>query len=159
MGKGGVVLGLIGLLIGAGGLTLGLITFIGQQRMDFWYDYEEAQYYPPDLEYQTIADLYVIVDLDAPSTLHILFTTSTRILPNPASFADIIFYFWIDGVRLLDPITRAGPYEGDATYQYYPVALQHLQAFSAGTHNISIVVWSETAGNMIRSSSIAINRV
>jgi len=159
MGKGGIIIGILGLLLGAGGLTMGLITFIDQQKMDFWYDYEEATYHPPDLEYKTIPNLYIIVELSAPATLYILFSTSTRILPNPASFADIIFYFWIDGIRLLDPTTRAGPFEGDATYQYYPVALQHLQTFSAGNHNISIVVWSETAGNMIRSSSIAANLV
>ena len=158
MGKGGVIMGILGLLIGAGALALGFITFTNQQRMDFWYDSEVEPYYPPYVEYETIPNLYVIVELDAPSTLHILFTTSARILPNPASFADIIFYLYLDGVRLLDPYTRAGPFEGDATYQYYPVALQYSQIFSAGIHNISIIVWSETAGNMLRSSFIAVNR-
>jgi len=70
----------------------------------------------------------------------------------------MIFYFWIDGVRLTNPFTRAGPYQGDATYQYYPVTLQYSQTLSKGTHNISIVVISETAGNLIRSSSLAVTR-
>jgi hypothetical protein len=158
MGKGGVALGILALLIGAGGLTLGVITFFDQQKTDFWYDYKEAIYTPPDLVYVTVPDLYVIVELNSPSTLHILFTTSTRILPDLVGFADMIFYFWVDGVRLLDPFTRAGPFEGNATYQYIPVALQHSQTFSAGIHNISIVVISETAGNLMRSSSITVNR-
>jgi len=158
MGKGGVIIGILGLLIAAGGLTLGLITFIDQGKTDFWYDYKEATYTPPDMEYVTVPDLYVIVELDAPSILHILFTTSVKILPDPVSFADMLFYFWIDGVRLFDPFTRAGPYQGDATYQYYSVALQHSQVLNAGIHNISISVISETPGNLMRSSCLAVNR-
>jgi len=98
MGKSGVVLGVIALLLGAGGLTFGLLTWIDQGKTEFWYDYEEATYTPPYLEYVNVPDLYVIAVLDAPSTVHILFTTSTRILPDPAIFADMLFYFWIDGV-------------------------------------------------------------
>ena len=70
----------------------------------------------------------------------------------------MIFYFWIDGVRLIDPFTRAGPYQGDVTYQYYSVALQHSQVLNAGIHNISISVISETPGNLMRSSCLAVNR-
>jgi len=158
MGKGGAVLGVIALILGAGGLGFGLITWIEQGKIDFWYDCKEDIYTPPALVYVTVPDLYVIVRLDASATVHLLFTTSTRILPDPISFADMFFYFWIDGVRLTNPFTRAGPYQGDATYQYYPVALQYSQTLSKGTHNISIVVISETAGNFMRSSSLAVTR-
>jgi len=158
MGKSGAILGVIALILGVSGLAFGLITWIDQGKTDFWYAYKEDIYTPPDLVYVTVPDLYVIVRLDAPATVHMLFTTSTRILPDPVTFADIFFYFWIDGVRLPDPFTRAGPYQGDATYQYYPVALQHSQILSAGTHNISIVVISEKAGNFMRSSCLAVTR-
>ena len=158
MGKGGIVLGIFALILGASGLAFGLITWIDQGKTDFWYDYKEDIYTPPYLEYVTIPDLYVIVKLDTSSTVHLLFTTSTRILPDPIGFADMFFYFWIDGVRLLNPFTRAGPYQGDATYQYYPVALQHSQILSAGSHNITIVVISEKAGNFMRSSGLAVTR-
>ena len=69
-----------------------------------------------------------------------------------------MFIIWIDGLRLTQPFTRAGPYEGDATYQYYPVALQYAQTLSAGVHNISVSVITEVAGNNIRHSSLAVNR-
>jgi hypothetical protein len=159
MGKSGVVLGVIALLVGTGGLGFGVVTWInqGQQKSNFWYDYKEEEFTPTDLVYTTIPDLYVIIDLDAPTLIYMLFTTSTKILPNPSTFADMLFYFWIDGSRLLNPYTRAGPYQGDATYQYYPVALQHSQVLSSGVHNISIVVLSEIAGNLIRQSALAIN--
>ncbi|MFX1379751.1 MAG: hypothetical protein ACFFA4_11740 [Promethearchaeota archaeon] len=158
MGKGGIILGIIGLLLGASGLGFGLILFIDQGKRDFWYDYEATIYTPPYAEFKTVPDLFVIIGLDSPAIVHLLFTTSTRILPDPVSFADMIFYFWIDGVRLTEPFTRAGPYEGDATYQYYPVTLQYSQTLSAGIHNISVVVFSETAGNNMRHSSLAITR-
>ncbi|MFX0057945.1 MAG: hypothetical protein ACFE85_16185 [Candidatus Hodarchaeota archaeon] len=158
MGRGGLILGLIALLLGASGLGIGLITWIDQGKTDFWYDYKGVEYYPPAYNYYTVPDLYVIVELNAPATVHIIFSTSTRILPDPGSFADILFYFWINEERLLNPYTRAGPYQGDATYQYYPVILQHSLTLSAGTHNISIVVFSETPGNLIRQSAIAVTR-
>jgi hypothetical protein len=158
MGRGGVIVGVVALILGASGLGFGLITWIDQGKTDFWYDYKELEYYPPFAEFVTVPELYVIVELNAPATVHIIFSTSTRILPDPVSFADIFFYFWIDDERLLNPYTRAGPYEGDATYQYYPVILQHSLTLSAGTHNISIVVFSETSGNLIRQSSIAVIR-
>ncbi|MFX1357625.1 MAG: hypothetical protein ACFFA8_10080 [Promethearchaeota archaeon] len=160
MGKGGVILGLIALVLGAGGLGFGLITWIDQGKTDFWYDYKEAIYTPPGLDYYTVPDLYVIVELNAPATIDMIFTTSTKILPatNPSGYADMLFYFWMDGERLFDPFTRAGPYQGNATYQYIPVALQYSLTLSEGTHNISIVVFSETVGNFMRSSSLAVTR-
>jgi len=170
MGKGGVILGIIALLIGGGGLGLAVLNWseLGSLEIpeipttpekDFWYSYKEAIYTPPDLNYVTVPDLFVIVELSNMTTLHLLFTTSTRILPDPVSFADMIFYFWIDGTRLLNPFTRAGPYEGTATYQYIPVALQFVLEMSTGTHNISISVFSETAGNLMRDSVLAVNIV
>ncbi|MFX1235030.1 MAG: hypothetical protein ACFFBY_10825 [Promethearchaeota archaeon] len=172
MGKGGIVLGMIALLLGASGLGLGVITYINQGNIqinqeitqvirlppEFWYVYKEDIFTPTSGVYINVPDLYVIVYLDVAATVHLLFTTSTRILPDPFSFADMLFYFWIDGVRLTNPFTRAGPFEGDATYQYYPVALQHSQALTAGFHNISITVFSETAGNLMRSSGLAVTR-
>jgi hypothetical protein len=170
MGKGGVVLGIIALIIGGGGLGLAAINWLElgsleipevptSPEKDFWYSYKESIYTPPDLVYVTVPNLYVIVDLSNISTLHLLFTTSSRILPNPVSFADMIFYFWIDGTRLLNPFTRAGPYEGTATYQYIPVTLQFVLEMSTGTHNISISVFSETVGNLIRDSVLTVNKV
>jgi len=173
MGKGGVILGIIALLIGGGGLGLAVLNWstLGSLEIpeipespatpetDFWYSYKEAVYTPPDLEYVTVPDLFVIVDLTNVTTLHLLFTTSTRILPDPLSFADMIFRFYIDGAQINNPFTRAGPYEGSATYQYIPVALQHSLTMSAGTHNISIIVISETAGNFMRESCLAVNKV
>jgi len=53
----------------------------------------------------------------------VTFSASTKILPDPISYADILFYFMIDGVRLVNPYARVGPYEGQATYNYLSVCL------------------------------------
>ena len=163
MGKGGTILGIIGILIGAGGLGFGYINWATLTQLscdceqtivyesNIWNDYESAIFTPTFVAYETIPNLYVIVDLGAPARLYVTFSASTRILPNPVSFADIFFYFMIDGTRLLNPYTRVGPYEGTSTYDYHSVTLQYFNTlFPAGSHNISIVVWSETTGNNIR---------
>jgi hypothetical protein len=177
MAKGGVVLGVLALLIGASGLGFGLITWINQNAeqgvvqgetwhtivvtnttIEFWYIYKEEIFTPTDLVYTPVPGLYALIDLNVSTPVYMLFTTSTKILPNPVSYSDMLFYFWIDGVRLDHPFTRAGPYQGDATYQYYPVTLQHFQLLSAGIHNISVGVFSEIAGNFMRDSALAITR-
>jgi hypothetical protein len=171
MGKGGVILGIIALIIGGGGLGLAFLNWseLGSLEIpevpttpekDFWYSYREAFYYPPGLEYVTVPNLFIIVELSNITTLHLLFTTSTKIVPDPFGYADMLFYFWIDGTMLLNPVTRAGPFQENSTYQFIPVALQFvLLEMPTGTHNISISVFSETPGNGMRSSVLAVNKV
>ena len=157
MGKGGNILGIIGILIGAGGLGFALITWTNQSQVNIWNDYESDYFTAPDLSYDTIPDLYVIVDLRSSVQLYVTFSASTKILPDPISFADIIFYIMIDGTRLLNPYTRVGPYNGTSTYDYHSVTLQYFNAsFPAGRHNISIAFWSETVGNVIRECLLTV---
>ncbi len=125
--------------------------------MNIWNDYEETIFYPTFAEYETIPDLYIILDLSSPVQLYVLFSASTRINTNPTGYCDIIFYFFIDDVRLYHPFNRVGSYEGGSSVDYFSVTLQYFNpSFSAGRHNISVIVWSETAGNMIRDSSLTI---
>ena len=157
MGKAGIILGIIGILIGSVGLGFGFITWINQSQVNIWNDYEPDYFTAPDLSYEAIPDLYVIVDLRAPVQLYVTFSASTRILPDPVSFADIFFFIMIDGTRLLNPFTRVGPYRGTSTYDYHSVTLQYFNAsFPAGRHNISIAYWSETAGNVIRECLLTV---
>ena len=153
MGKGGNILGIIGILIGAGGLGFALITWTNQSQVNIWNDYESDYFTAPDLSYETVPNLYIIVETSSPVQLYVTFSALAWLLPDPVSYADIIFYFMIDGTRLLNPYTRVGPYKGNSTYDFHSVILQYFDAsFPAGRHNISIVVWSETTGNIIRES-------
>ena len=56
MGKGGIILGLIGLLLGASGLGLGVINFMNQPSV--YYSYRDTDYMPsPALQYLSIPNL------------------------------------------------------------------------------------------------------
>ena len=53
MGKGGIILGLLGLLLGAGGLGLRVINFMNQPTIDYsinqptiYYSYRDTDYTP-----------------------------------------------------------------------------------------------------------------
>ena len=157
MGKAGVILGIIGILVGAGGLGFGIITWMDQSKVNIWNDFEEDIFTPPFAIYATIPNLHVIVNLNSPVQLFVLFSSSNRINTNPGGFADIIYYFYIDTRRLLNPYTRVGPYQGTSDLEYHSATLQYFNAsFPAGLHNISVIVWSETTGNQIRECSLTV---
>ena len=172
MGKGGIVLGLIGIILGAGGIGFGYFIWTGQADIKtdltdtqdnlalryIWYSYDTSIYYPPYLDYGVIPNISIVIDLDAPVSLHLLFVSAAICYPDPGTFRDMIFYFMIDGVRLTSPRTRVGLYEGFSTYQYASVTLQHfIPIMTPGVYNFTVVVLSEYAANYIKESTFSIN--
>ena len=161
-GKGGAALALIALIIGAGGAGLGFYSWYTQPEMpdippqpQFWSHHNDSIYIPPYLSYGNV--IFVEFHLEHNSTLHLLYTGSTKILPDPVSYADIFFKFEVNGELLNSPYTRAGPYEGGATYDYIPVTLQHvLLEAEPGYYNISVQALSETIGNAVRENLITV---
>ena len=150
-GKGGIVLGIIGILIGAGGLGFGFINWGNQSQVRIWNDYESDYFTPAYITYETIPNLNIIVDLAAPAKLYLTFSALAWLQPDPVSYADIIFYYVIDGHTLYNPYTRVGPYKGTAEYDFHSIVLQYYNGtFPGGQHTISVIVWSETTGNIIR---------
>jgi hypothetical protein len=155
MGKGGAVLGIIGILIGAGGLGFGflgwnsaivnqtkltelendfinqlnstLFTLFGLAPEDSWYSYYDGPFTPlPALVYMPIPNISIVFELTVPMSLHLLFTSSARCLGNATSFSDLFFYFMINDVRQIDlPWTRVGSFESNTNFEYYSVSLQH----------------------------------
>jgi hypothetical protein len=163
MGKGGVVLGIIGILIGAGGVGYGFFIWINQNNLqrtldsyNIWHSSYQNVFTPPELEYVVIPNISIILEINSPVFLHLLFTSSARIIPT-SGFSDILFYFMLDGVRWQNPFTRVGSYQGTATYQYHSVILQHfLNEVTPGVYNFTISVISEYAANFIRESEFTI---
>lgn len=185
MGKGGTVLGLIGIILGAGGVGFGYFAWTGQSsnRTDItttqsdlatilgdltaiqgdlalrriWYSYYTNNYHPPYLTYGVIPNISIVLDLFGPVSLHLLYVGAARCIPNPSSFSDLFFYFMIDNVRLLAPWTRVGPYEGVSSYEYSSVTLQYvIPVMASGVHNITVVVLSEDAANFVRQNTFSI---
>ena len=110
------------------------------------------------LKYLAYDDIInVEFDLKKNCSLHLLYTGSARLLPNPLSFADMIFYFEINEVPNLNFFTRAGPYEGQDTYDYIPVTLQYVIANAGpGYYNITVICWNEGSGNFVRSNCLTV---
>jgi hypothetical protein len=165
MGKGSSILGIIAILLGAGGLGFGFITWNTQNSMqanltthDIWFQYDEDTFtVNPAYAYLHIPNMSIVIDLTTPASFHILFTCSAVVYPEPAEFAGISFFFSVDGVRLLEPHMDVGPYEGTSTIEYSSVALQHfLPGVSPGTYNISVMVYSAETINFIRLCSLKV---
>ena len=168
MGKGGSILGIIGILLGAGGLGFGFIAWNTQNSMqaslaaqDIWYQYDGDSFtVDPGFAYLHIPNMSIVFDLATTASIHILFTCSAAIYPEPTEFAGISFFFSVDGIRLLEPQVDVGPYEGSSTIDYCSVTLQHfVPSFSSGTHNISVMVFSEDTTQSVRYCSLTIQSI
>lgn len=174
MTKTGVALAIIGIILGASGIWFGYTAWSNQTDIQarltnaedqlnsqnipqLWYSSNEDILTPAELDYETVPNMSISIEVDKPVSLHLTFTSSARILPDSSSFSDILFYFMVDNVRLASPFARVGCYEGTATYEYYSVSLAHVMEMSSpGTHSFTIVVISERAGNFIRESAFTI---
>ena len=155
MGKGGIILGLIGLLLGAGGLGIGVFNYMNQPTV--YYSYRDTDYTPnPALVYIPIPTLEIVFEIGSPVSLHVLFTCSARCFNDSVSFSDLFFYFMINDVRQTDmPWARTGGYESNTNYEYSTVSLQHyFTLITPGPYNITVVVLSERLGNHIREASL-----
>jgi hypothetical protein len=155
MGKGGIILGLLGLLLGAGGLGLGVINFMNQPTV--FYSYHDTEFYPsPALVYIPIPNLALVFEIGGPVSLHLLFTCSARCYGDAVSFSDLFFYFMINGVQQTNmPWARTGGYQSNTDSEYTTVALQHyFTVTTPGIYNITVIVLTERAGNFIRESTL-----
>ncbi|MBY8988758.1 MAG: hypothetical protein KGD61_09910 [Candidatus Lokiarchaeota archaeon] len=165
MGKGGSILGLIGILLGAGGLGFGFLAWNSQNSMqanlaaqDIWYQYDGDFFLMNPIDtYLQIPNMSIVFDLATTASIHILFMCRAIINPIPTDYSGISFYFNIDGIRLTEPRADVGSYEGSSTVDYYSVALQHfIPSFSSGTHNISVMGYSESNPNSVWYCSLTI---
>jgi len=157
MKKGGVILGLIGILIGAGGLTIGFIGWSSTITMQTELDMNNAYYTknngpyaitPAFIELE-IPNLNVTFELSSSASVYLLFTCHASITAA-SGYSTVFFYFGIDGVHLGSPANRVGNYQGNSTNDYFSVSLQHvIENMPAGSHNVSIRVLTDKIGNML----------
>ena len=155
MGKGGTILGLIGLLLGASGLGLGFINFMNQPTT--YYSYRDTDYIPdPALVYIPIPTLSLVFAIGSPVSLHLLFTCSAECFGDSGIFSGLWFYFMINDERQTGmPWARTGGYESNTSYEYSTVSLQHyFTLITPGVYNITVVVLSENIPNQIREASL-----
>jgi hypothetical protein len=154
MGKGAIVLGLIGLLIGAGGLTFGIIAWstinTEMNINNSWYDENNGPFsITPPFTVLEIPNLNVTFDLNRPASVYLSFTCHA-LITAASGYSTAFFYFAIDGVLLTSPSNRVGTFQGGSTNDYYSVTLQHLiEVMAAGSHNITVRVSTDNTGNVL----------
>jgi hypothetical protein len=168
MGKGGSILGIIAILLGAGGFGFGFITWNTQNSIqanltaqDIWSQYDKDLFYvSSSYAYLPIPNMSIVFDLTSTASIHILFTCVAGVYPEPTEYAGVYFYFNVDGIRLTQPWAYVGSYQGTSYLDDYSVALQHvIPNFSSGTHNISVMVYSQETINYVRLCSLTIQSV
>ena len=161
MGKGGVILGIIGILLGAGGLGFAFITWNTQNTIqtqlanyeagETWYRYYE-DIYDVDIinTYLTIPNMSLSIDLSKVSSVDLLFTCQAYTI-GTAGRSDLTFYFYVDELIISNPNIRVGTYDGAPTTYYHSVSFVYFsESWSIGTHNISVFVRSTVDTNSIQ---------
>jgi len=167
MGKGGTVLGLIGMLLGAGGLGFAFIVWNNQNTIEtqltglapqeIWYRYYE-DIFDVDVQntYLTIPNMSTSIDLTTQSSIHLLFTCSAATIGNLGR-SDVMIYFYIDETIISNPSARVGSNAGDPSAFYHSVTLQlYIAGWSAGTHNISMFVRSTVITNQLQYCALTV---
>ena len=154
MGKGGTVLGLIGILIGASGLSFGVIAWsiinTETNLNNSWYEQDDGPYtITPPFTVVEIPNFNVTFELSGPASVYLSFTCQATTIAT-SGYSTAFFYFGIDGVLLNSPSKRVGTFLGGSTNDIYSVSLQHLiEDMAAGSHIITIRVSTDYTGNFL----------
>ena len=151
MGKGGVILGLIGILIGAGGLVFGFIAWntantiqTTQMASEIWYVENDGPFnVTPAVTVLEVTNLSITFALDTVANIYLSFTCHAAITAS-GTYSSVFFFFRIDGVNFDDISNRVGNNVGGSTNDYYSVNLQlFIENMAAGSHNVTMGVSTE----------------
>ena len=158
MGKAGTVLGLIGILLGAGGLVFGFIAWSSLQtqvgngeNIDTWYTIDNTTFtVSPAVTVLELVNNTISFELTSTASVYMSFTCSAVIFPS-GIISSIFFFFKVDGEYLDNVLkTEVGSNNGGSTEDYFSVHLQHfIENMNAGSHNITVCVSSGTDVNKI----------
>ncbi|NVM36201.1 MAG: hypothetical protein HWN81_11445 [Candidatus Lokiarchaeota archaeon] len=158
MGKGGAVLGLIGILLGAGGLGFAFIIWntqnniqsqiIGLTPQNIWYRYYDDTFdVDSPLTYMPIPNMSLSIDLTTQTSIYLLFTCTALITGNLGR-SDVIIYYYVDETIISYPVARVGGFAGNYSSYFHSVSLQHMiVGWSVGSHNISMFARSTVDTN------------
>lgn len=165
MGKGGAILGLIGILIGAGGLVLGYMAWSSlntiqteienYENIDTWYITDNDVFeVTPAYTLLELSNLTITFELTSNASVYMSFTCRAHIYPV-LGYSLVYFYYKVDGVRLDQPSTSVGNFRGGSTTDYFSVNLQHfIENIAAGSHNVTMEVSTENFVNKISKMTL-----
>lgn len=170
MGKGSTTIGIIALLLAAGGLGLGGLAWISvssvQSQManlseqSTWYKFNATSINTdPVYTYLTFIGLRIQFELDADESVYFSFTSRAHIEPVVSAWSRIYVYFRVDGIFQSEPSAVVGMYNGGFTENF----MLHLQTvrtdLSAGMHYVTIVIYGDSTANYIWQSTLYVQKI
>lgn len=158
MGKAGVALGIIAILLGAGGLIFGFVVWNNQTAVqtNIWYQYDKDQFVGTHITYLPIPNMTISFTTGTISSIYMLFTCRASIIPS-SGMSYLKFNFRIDGVFQSAPTTQVGTNKGNSTADFYSVTLQKfIEEFPAGAHNVTVILYSVGNSNSVYECTLYI---
>jgi len=169
LGKGSTILGLMGLILGAGALGLGTFawlttTSLESQAVNYneqmtWFKYNGSVFNSnPPFIYKWFIGL--TVEFEMGQNESVLFSFMSRAHTEPVSgWSQISVYFRIDGIILVNPNAVVGKYNG-AHKANFMMNLQTVRHnLSPGVHNVSVFVYGTSSANYIWESTLFVQKV
>ena len=169
MGKGSTVLGIIALILGAGGLGLGGLAWISVSRVEtqvanlseqnIWYRYNETTFRcDPIQTYITFTGLTIEFELGPNESVYFSFTSRAHTEQNIGAWSRILILFRVDGISRLNPNAEVGAYNVGFT-MHSMIFLQDVRDdLSPGVHNVTVVINGDPASNYIFKSSLFVQK-
>jgi len=164
MSKGSAALGVIALILAAGGLGLGGLAWIETQAVSFsnpisWFKYNGTAFYiSPVGTYLTFDGLTIEFELGPDESVYFSFSSKAHV-EAVAGWSRISVYFRVDGFMELTPSAQVGMYNGGFT-NHYSVHLQDVRNdLLPGVHTVTVVIRGTYSANYIWESSLIVQKV
>ena len=168
MGKGATVLGIIGLILAAGGLGLGGLAWLSVSSIEnqvasfseqnTWYKFNDTVFICDPATYLTFSGLMVEFELGPNESVYFSFTARAHTEAVPG-WSRITVYFRVDGIFEFDPSAEVGTYNGAFTVNFM-LTLQHVRNdLSPGVHNVTVAIRGDSTANYIHYSTLLVQTV
>jgi len=170
--KAGTVLAIMGLIIGASGVGIGLVSMYQTSQLkgdydDFIIDYNEPKIWYKEYEYamahwtlddyNTFEQLAINFTVEANETMYFCYTGEAMIFRLPRDFSQLSIYFNIDGNHLVTPKVTIGAWDAYSDIIYQSITLQFsTTVLSIGAHNITIDLTSTYNSNLIKQNTLIV---
>jgi len=164
MGKGSAVLGVLVLILGAGGLGLGGFAWFSVSNIDTqvnsWTKFVDPAFIcNPSSSYLTLTGLTIDFVLEPGDSVYFSFTSTAHVVSIGSGWFTITVFFSVDGISQTEPIAQVGMYAGD----FLILFTLHLETvrtdLSPGMHNVTVVINGESTGNYIFDSVLFVQKV
>ncbi|MFX0059902.1 MAG: hypothetical protein ACFE85_18335 [Candidatus Hodarchaeota archaeon] len=165
MGKAGSILGIIALILGATAIGLQGFNYLiinPRQKEQTWYAHEPDYYRcNPDNTFIPFNDLNITFEIKPGQSAYFLYNGWSHLDLDYDGFSILEIYYSIDGIRIDTPYFRERLW-----YKYSEIggtsilkcaSLQYLNSsLSAGTHNVSIILYANFDFNGVRESTLMV---